>query len=82
MAISAKVQNNSTTVKAKVTPQDKLLVTNYTINASTIRLNELFDVNATNPLDGSMLIYNGSTTNWEATIRLDNNNQIISGGNY
>lgn len=82
MSISAKVQNNSSSVKAKVTPQDKLLVTNYAINASAIRIGDLFDVSATNPVDGSMLIYNGTAQNWEATIRLDNNNQIISGGNY
>jgi len=82
MSISAKVTNNVNNISAKVTPQDKVLVTNYVISASTIRLGDLFDVNVSTPLDGSMLIYNGTTTNWEATIQLDNNNQIVNGGNY
>ena len=82
MAISAKVTNNVNNLKAKVTTQDRLLVTSYAVNASNIRLGDLFDVSVSNPVDGSFIVYNASSQIWEATVRIDRNNQIISGGNY
>ena len=82
MAISAKVTNNVNNIQAKVTPQDKLLVTNYMVNSSNLRLDDLFNVSASNPQDGSLLVYNGTASIWEATVRLDQQKQIIGGGNY
>jgi hypothetical protein len=69
-------------IKAKVTPQNRLLVTNYQINASTIKMGDLFDVNTSGEEDGAVLIYNGTTSQWEATRFMDNINTIINGGNF
>lgn len=69
-------------IKAKVTPQNKLLVTNYQINASTIKLGDLFDVDGTGQEDGAIILYNGTDNKWEATTQMDNINTVINGGNF
>ena len=81
MSITARVIN-SPNITAQVTPQDRILVTNYRINAETLRIGDIFDVDASSVADGALLIYNGSTQTWVATTNLDNNNTIISGGNF
>ena len=70
------------TIKAKVTPQNKVLVTNYQVNASTIKIGDLFDVDSSGQEDGAVLLYNGTREQWEATTRMDNINTIINGGNF
>ena len=67
-------------IKAKVTPQNKILVTNYALNASTLRIGDVFDVDASAATDGSILVYDG--TSWVAKNNLDNQNTIINGGNF
>jgi hypothetical protein len=69
-------------IKAKLTPQQNFLVTNYQINAATIRLGDLFDVDGTGQEDGAIIVYNGTSTKWEASTELDNINTIINGGNF
>ena len=69
-------------IKAKLTPQQNFLVTNYQINAATIRLGDLFDVDGTGQEDGAIIVYNGTSTTWEASTELDNINTIINGGNF
>lgn len=69
-------------IKAKVTPQNNLLVTNYQINASNIKMGDLFNVDASGQEDGAVLLFNGTTDNWEATTMMDNINTTINGGNY
>ena len=69
-------------IKAKVTPQNRLLVTNYQLNASTIKMGDLFDVNSSGQEDGAVVIYNGTTAQWEATRFMDNINTIINGGYF
>jgi hypothetical protein len=70
------------TIKAKLTPTQNLMVTNYRINTATIKVDDLFDVDASAQSDGSMLLYNGSTSKWVATNQMDNTNTIINGGNF
>lgn len=81
MSITARV-TNSTTVSAKVTPQDRVLVTNYRINASQLRLGDIFDVDTSAVSDGAHLVYSNTTQTWVATKNIDNVNTIISGGNF
>ena len=69
-------------IKAKITPQKKLLVTNYKINANSIRLQDVFDVDGSAKSDGSVLVYNGTTNNWEATNAIENPNTDINGGEF
>ena len=69
-------------IKARITPNQNLLVTNYQINAATIRLGDLFDVDASGTTDGAVILYNGTTSKWVATTQMDNINTIINGGNF
>ena len=69
-------------IEAKLTPNQNLLVTNYQINAATIRLGDLFNVDATGETDGAVIIYNATTSKWTATTQVDNINTTINGGNF
>jgi hypothetical protein len=69
-------------IKAKITPQNRVLVTNYALNASTLRLGDVFDVDTSGASDGAFLVYNGDSEAWVATENLDNQNTIINGGSY
>ncbi len=81
MSISARLINNPL-IQAKVTPQDRVLVTNYQINGNTLKIGDLFNVDTSTAIDGSMLIYNASVDKWNASVGLDNINTIINGGNF
>ena len=72
----------ATNIKARITPNQNFLVTNYQINASTIKLGDLFDVDASGQTDGAMIFYNGTTSRWVASTTMDNINTIINGGNF
>ena len=69
-------------IKARITPNQNFLVTNYQINASTIRIGDLFDVDSSGQTDGAVLLYNGTASKWVATTQMDNINTIINGGNF
>lgn len=69
-------------IKAKLTPQKNLLVTNYRVNVSNISAGDLTDIDTSAAEDGALLMYNGDTSKWEAKIELDNNKTIINGGNF
>jgi hypothetical protein len=72
----------ATNIKARITPNQNFLVTNYQINASTIKLGDLFDVDASGTTDGALIFYNGTTSKWVASTQIDNINTIINGGNF
>ena len=69
-------------IKARVTPQNNLLVTNYQTNASNIKIGDLFNVDTPGQEDGAVLLFNGNTDKWEATATMDNINTTINGGDY
>jgi len=81
MSITARVRN-SPTISAKITPQDRVLVTNYAVSTASLRIGDLFDIDASTATDGAHLVYNGNTQVWEATTQIDNLNTIINGGGY
>jgi hypothetical protein len=69
-------------IKATVNPTQRLLVTNYQVSGSNIRLGDLFDVDPTGTTSGAVLVYSDSTGKWEATNIIENINTQINGGNY
>lgn len=77
--IVARVTNNRN-ITAKVTPQNEILVTNYQVNSSTIKLDDLIDVQVGNLQDGSLLSYDANTETWKALSVIENPNTEINGG--
>lgn len=53
-----------------------------TLKVGNVALTDLTDINAAGTSDGAILMYNGSTTQWDATTTAENENLIISGGVY
>lgn len=74
---------SNTNLKVRLTPQENLLVTNYRVfQGSAIRLNDLFDVDTTGAVDGSILAYSGVATKWVAASLITSKNVSIDGGEF
>ena len=69
-------------IKAVVTPQKEIQVTEYKINASSLRLDDIFDVDTSGASDGAVLVYSGDTSTFQATTIIENENTEVNGGNY
>jgi len=50
------------------------------VNGGAFNINSIGGINTTGAVNGSLLIYNSSTADFEANIQLQE--QIINGGNY
>lgn len=79
--IRAIVTPNGVT-KAKVTPQQEILVTNYNVRSNDLNLTDLGDVDISGIADGALLVYNGSSSQWQALKSVDNQNTEINGGHF
>ena len=53
-----------------------------TLKVGNVALTDLTDINASGTTDGAVLLYNGTTAKWDATINLSNPNTNITGGTY
>ena len=72
-------------IKVRVGQQNAVKVVSSLAGAQGLSLSELSDVNATNLLDGMVLVYNGATRKWDATLSLTpgtSQNLDINGGNF
>jgi hypothetical protein len=72
-------------IKVRVGQQNAVKVVSSLAGAQGLSLSELSDVNATNLLDGMVLVYNGATRKWDATLSLTpgtTQNLDINGGNF
>lgn len=68
-------------IKARVTPQKRITVSEYKLNASA-KLTDLNDIDFTNIADGALLVYNSNTSTWVATTQIENPNTQVNGGHY
>lgn len=68
------------TIKAKITPQQKIQVTKFSVSAQNIDIRDLGGVDTSNLEDGSVLVYEQQSDSFVATKTLQN--QIINGGNF
>jgi hypothetical protein len=50
--------------------------------ATVKNLNDLLDVDADNPIDGAVLVYNAATQRYELSLNLDKQDFDIDGGTY
>ena len=72
-------------IKVRVGQQNAVKGLSSLAGAQGLSLAELSDVNATNLLNGMVLVYNGATQKWDATLTLtpgSEQNLDITGGNF
>ena len=72
-------------IKVRVGQQNAVKVISSLAGAQGLSLAELSDVNASNLLNGMVLVYNGTTQKWDATLTLTpgtEQNLDINGGNF
>jgi hypothetical protein len=70
-------------IKVRIGQQNAVKVISSLAGAQGLSLSELSDVNATNLLDGMVLVYNAATRKWDATLTPGaTQNLDINGGNF
>ena len=72
-------------IKVRVGQQNATKVISSLAGAATLSLSELSDVNVANPQDGMVLVYNGVTKKFDATLELTPGaaqNLDINGGTF
>mgnify|MGYP001175781690 FL=1 len=72
-------------IKVRVGQQNATKVISSLAGSATLSLSELSDVNVANPQNGMVLVYNGVTKKFDATLELTPGaaqNLDINGGNF
>ena len=72
-------------IKVRVGQQNATKVISSLAGSATLSLSELSDVNVANPKNGLVLVYNGVTKKFDATLELTPGaaqNLDINGGNF
>ena len=72
-------------IKVRVGQKNATKVISSLAGSATLSLSELSDVNVINPQDGLVLVYNGVTKKFDATLELTPGaaqNLDINGGNF
>jgi len=72
-------------IRVRVGQQNAVKVVSSLAGTKDIALVDLTDVNIGTPLNGMVLVYNGSTGKWDATLELTpgtSQNLDIDGGNF
>ena len=72
-------------IKIRVGQQNATKVISSLAGSATLSLSELSDVNVANPQNGMVLVYNGVTKKFDATLELTPGaaqNLDINGGNF
>lgn len=72
-------------IRVRVGQQNAIKVVSSLAGTKDLALADLTDVNIGTPLNGMVLVYNGSTGKWDATLELtpgNSQNLDINGGNF
>ena len=72
-------------IKVRVGQKNAIKVTSSLAGASAGTIGELSDVNASNPQNGMILVYNSTTQQWTGTLELtpgNAQNLDINGGSF
>ena len=72
-------------IKVRVGQKNAVKVISSLAGAQGLSLAELSDVNAAHLLNGMMLVYNGATQKWDATLTITPGSEAnldINGGNF
>tara|TARA_Y100000385_G_scaffold226528_1_gene237202 strand:+ start:567 stop:782 length:216 start_codon:yes stop_codon:yes gene_type:complete len=68
-------------IKAKIRKNPNKIVA-QTLKIGNVALTDLTDINAAGTSDGAVLIYNGTSSQWDTTTVVGNSNTNITGGTY
>ena len=68
-------------IKAKIRRNPDKIVA-QTLKVGNVALTDLTDINAAGTEDGAVLLYNGTSSKWDATTIVGNQNTNITGGTY
>jgi hypothetical protein len=68
-------------IKAKIRRNPDKIVA-QTLKVGNVALTDLTDINAAGTEDGAVLLYNGTSSKWDATTLIANQNTNITGGTY
>ena len=68
-------------IKAKIRKDPNKIVA-QTLKVGNVALTDLTDINSAGTTDGAVLMYNGTTTQWDVTPLIANSNTNITGGTY
>ena len=81
MAIKGSVRQQNK-IKTTVHGKKEIVAQTVALNQQTLSLGDLADVNTANKSDGAMLMFNGTTNQYENKQELENENLIIGGGAF
>ena len=73
--------NQNQRIAAKIKGDDNKIVA-QTLKVGNVALADLTDINASGKTDGAVLIFNGTTNQFDITTAISNENTNIVGGTY
>tara|TARA_R100001509_G_C4716801_1_gene165209 strand:- start:98 stop:343 length:246 start_codon:yes stop_codon:yes gene_type:complete len=79
MAIKGSIRQKNN-IKTTVHGKKEIVAQTVAVNPQSISLGDLADVNTANKSDGAMLMFNGTTNQYENKQELENENLIVGGG--
>jgi len=80
--ITAKLTQTQKIISANVKANDEISITQYRVSPSSFQIQDMADVDSSEPENGAMLQYNPDTEKYEARNHLQNAALIINGGNF
>ena len=69
-------------LKGKVRAQKEIVAQTVKISSGDVSLGDLSDVNVAGQTDGAMMIFNGTSGNYEMNTQIENSNLNINSGTY
>ena len=81
MAIKGSIRQKNN-IKTTVHGKKEIVAQTVAVNPQSISLGDLADVNTANKSDGAMLMFNGTTNQYENKQELENENLIVGGGEF
>jgi len=79
--IKAKIRQTNR-IAGQTKKQNEIIAQTVTLNAGNLTLSDLGNVNTSGQTDGAMMIYNGTTGQYDITPNIENENLNINGGTY
>ena len=69
-------------LKGKVRAQKEIVAQTVKISSGDVSLGDLSDVNVAGQTDGAMMIFDGTSGNYEMKTQIENSNLSINSGQY